>query len=143
MRIKLIPALATAAILSVAMIACGSLKKGEEAEPTEAPATVFEPETGKVSKTRVGNATTYSGVLRRVNDSNKLDVVTENDELEVEFDWPDGASFFVKVIGAAGDELSDFDLSESGVVELKGGGKFTLIVHSRGGDGPWTATYFE
>jgi hypothetical protein len=81
--------------------------------------------------------------LRGANDSNKFDVFAESDKIEVEFDWPDDTYFHVKVLGMSGDELGDFDLSEGEIIELTGGGKFTLIVYSRSGDGPWTATYTD
>lgn len=137
--------LATAAVLCAAIVACSSLKGGEAEKPapTPAPAPASEPEAGKVSKVTSGDTTTYSGVLRGVNDSNKFDVFAESDKIEVEFDWPDNASFHVKVLGMAGDELGDFDLSEGEIIELTGGGKFSLIVYSKSGDGPWSATYTD
>jgi hypothetical protein len=145
LKAKLLVTLATAAVLCAAIVACSSLKGGEEAKPAPAPASAPtpEPEAGKVSKATSGNTTTYSGVLRGVNDSNKFDVFAESDKIEVEFDWPDDASFHVKVVGMAGDELGDFDLSEGEIIELTGGGKFTLIVYSKGGDGPWKAKYTD
>ncbi len=145
MKVKLFITLATAAVLCAAIIACGSLKGGEEEKtaPAPAPAPTPEPEAGKVTKTTVGDTTTLKGVLRGANDSNKFDIFAESDLIEVEFDWPDEAYFHVKVLGMAGDELGDFDLSEGEIIELTGGGKFTLIVYSRGGDGPWTATYTD
>lgn len=145
MKVKLFITLATAAALCAAIIACSSLKGGEEEKPAPAPAPAPapEPEAGKVSKITSGNTTTFTGVLRGANDSNKFDVFAESDLIEVEFDWPDDTYFHVKVLGMAGDELGDFDLSEGEIIELTGGGKFTLIVYSRGGDGPWKATYTD
>ena len=139
LKVKLLITLAMAAVLCAAIVACSSLKGGEEKETAPAPT----PEAGKVSKVTSGDTTTYSGVLRGANDSNKFDVFAESDEIEVEFDWPDDTYFHVKVLRMAGDDLGDFDLSESEIIELTGGGKFTLIVYSKGGDGPWTATYAE
>lgn len=143
MATTLITILAALATLAAAVGGCSALKEGEEPKTIEAPPTPVVPEAGKVYKTRVRNVTTYYGVLRGVNDSNKFDVVTANDELEIEFDWPDDASFYVKVIGRGGEESGDFDLGESGVIELTGGGKFTLVVYSRRGGGPWKAAYIE
>jgi len=147
LRTKLIIILATATVLGAAIVACSSLKGGEEAKTAEAPAPAPvpapEPEVGKIAKTKVGNTTTYAGVLRGVNDSNKFDVFTEKDKLEVEFDWPDDSSYYVKVLGTTGNELGDFDLAEGKVIELTGGGKFSLVVYSKKGEGPWTATYTE
>ncbi|MEE9455952.1 MAG: hypothetical protein V3W11_02235 [bacterium] len=145
MKVKLFITLATAAVLCVAIIACSSLKGGEEEKPapTSTPAPTPEPEVGKVTKATSGNTTTFTGVLRGANDSNKFDVFAENDLIEVEFVWPDETFFHVKVLGMAGDELGDFDLSEGEIIELTGGGKFSLIVYSRSGDGAWTATYTD
>jgi hypothetical protein len=145
LKAKLVVTLATAAVLCAAIVACSSLKGGEAEKPapTPTPAPAPEPEAGKVSKVTSGDTTTYSGVLRGVNDSNKFDVFAESDKIEVEFDWPDNASFHVKVLGMAGDELGDFDLSEGEIIELTGGGKFSLIVYSKSGDGPWSATYTD
>jgi hypothetical protein len=145
LKVKLLITLAMAAVLCVAIVACSSLKGGEEKKTTPAPTPLPAPapEAGKVSKVTSGDATTYSGVLRGVNDSNKFDVFAESEKIEVEFEWPDDTYFHVKVLGMAGDELGDFDLSEGEVIELTGGGKFTLIVYSRAGDGAWTATYTE
>jgi hypothetical protein len=145
LKAKLLVTLATAAVLCAAIVACSSLKGGEEEKPapTPAPAPSPEPEVGKVTKSTSGDTTTFSGVLRGVNDSNKFDVFAESDKIEVEFAWPDDAYFHVKVLGMAGDELGDFDLSEGEIIELTGGGKFTLIVYSKGGDGAWKATYTD
>ncbi len=145
MKVKLFITLATAAVLCVAIVACSSLKGGEEEKPapTTTPAPTPEPEVGKVNKATSGNTTTFTGVLRGANDSNKFDVFAENDLIEVEFVWPDDTYFHVKVLGMAGDELGDFDLSEGEIIELTGGGKFALIVYSRSGDGAWTATYTD
>jgi len=137
--------LATAAVLCVAIIACSSLKGGEEEKPapTTTPAPTPEPEVGKVTKATSGDTTTFTGILRGANDSNKFDVFAESDLIEVEFVWPDETFFHVKVLGMSGDELGDFDLSEGEIIELTGGGKFSLIVYSRSGDGAWTATYTD
>jgi hypothetical protein len=145
LKVKLFTTLAMAAVLCVAIVACSSLKgdKEEKTTPMTTPAPTPTPEAGKVSKTTAGDTTTLTGVLRGANDSNKFDVFAESDKIEVEFDWPDDTYFHVKVLGMSGDELGDFDLSEGEIIELTGGGKFTLIVYSRSGDGPWTATYTD
>jgi hypothetical protein len=145
LKAKLLVTLATAAVLGIATVACSSLKGVEEKETAlaPAPAPAIEPEAGKVIKSTSGNTTTYSGILRGADDSNKFDIVTNNNKAEVEFDWPGKASFYVKVFSPLGDELGDFDLSEGEVVDLTGGGKFTLIVYSKKGGGAWTAKYTE
>jgi hypothetical protein len=138
--------LAVAAVLGASIVACSSLKGGEEEEkttPTTTPVPTPTPEAGKVNKTTAGNTTTLSGVLRGVNDSNKFDVFTEDTEISVEFTYPSDADYGVKVIGMSGDELGDFALADGEIIDLTGGGKFTIIVYSSGGEGPWTATYTE
>jgi len=133
--------LALAAILAVAVIACSKLKgKTEETTPTPPTTT---PEAGTVTKTKVGNTTTYAGSLRGPNDSNKFEIFTEDKAIDVKFSYPSGAKYGVKVIGMAGDELGEFSLPEGDVINLTGGGKFTLIVYSSGGSGAWTATFTE
>ena len=91
----------------------------------------------------VGNVTTYKGTLRGTNDATKFDLYTDTAYIEVEFTYPQGSAFYVKVLGKAGEELGEFDLQEGEIIELSGGGLFTLIVHSVSGGGPWTATYTE
>jgi hypothetical protein len=138
--------MALAAVLCVAIVACSSLKGGEETStPTPTPTKTPEvtPEEGKVTKSTVGNTTTLAGVLRGTNDSNKFDIFAESTYIEVEFDYPSDATFYVKVLGKSGNELGEFDLTEGNIIELSGGGKFTLIVHSVGGGGKWSATYTD
>ncbi|UCH78409.1 MAG: hypothetical protein JSU81_00230 [Candidatus Coatesbacteria bacterium] len=145
MKAKLFITLAVAAVLGASIVACGSLKGGEEEKttPTPTPVPTPTPEAGKVNKTTVGSTTTYAGSLRGVNDSNKFDIFTEDSEISVEFTYPTGADYGVKVIGMSGDELGDFALDEGEIIDLTGGGKFTIIVYSSSGEGPWTATYTE
>jgi hypothetical protein len=143
LKIKFFVTLAVASVLAVAIVACSQLKGGEETKPAPTPAPTPEVEEGKVSKTVKGDTVTYAGKLRGTHDSNKFDLFLEPDYVEVEFDYPSDAKFFVKVLGKTGDELGEFDLSEGEVIELSGGGKFSLIVHSQGGGGAWSATYTE
>jgi hypothetical protein len=149
LKAKLFVTLAIAAVLCVAVLACSSLK-GDKEETTSTPTPATTPATpatpageGNVTKTTAGDEITYKGALRGVNDSNKFDIFAQSEHIEVEFDWPSDASFHVKVLGMAGDELGDFDLSQGEIIELTGGGKFTLIVYSRSGDGAWSATYTD
>jgi hypothetical protein len=145
LKVKWFITIAVAAFLASAIVACSSLKGGEESKPAPAPTPTPTPEVeeGKVTKTVAGNTTTFAGKLRGTHDSNKFDVFTESDKLEVKFGYPSGAAFFVKVLGKTGDELGEFDLSEGEIIDLSGGGKFTLIIHSQNGGGPWSATYTE
>jgi len=141
LKAKLFVTLAVAAFLCAAIVACSSLKGGEESKPTPTPTPTPEVEEGKVTKTVVGDTVTHAGKLRGTNDSNKFDLFLDSDYVEVEFDVPSGSAFYVKVLGKSGNELGEFDLADSDVIELSGGGKFTLIVHSQGGGGAWSATY--
>ena len=145
MKVRWFVTIAVAAVLASAIVACSSLEDGEESEPTPIPTPTPTPEVeeGKVTKTVVGNTTTFAGKLRGTHDSKKFDIFAKSDVIEVKFDYPSNAAFFVKVLGKTGDEFGEFDLSESEIIELSGGGKFTLIVHSTAGGGRWSATYTE
>ena len=145
MKAKMFVTLFVAAFLCAAIVACSSLKGGEESKPTSTPTTTPtpEPEEGKVTKTVVGDTGTVKGKLRGTNDSNKFDVVLDSTYVEVEFDYPSDSLFYVKVLGKSGNELGEFDLAEGEIIELSGGGKFSLIVHSVGGGGAWSATYTD
>lgn len=149
MKGKLLLTLAVAAVLVLSVAACSSLKKAAEEtkKTTETPVTTTPGETttteGNITHTKVGNTHTYSGKLRGVNDSNKIDLFLNSSNVDVKFTWPSGAEYHAKVLGMTGNELGDFNLNEGDVVNLTGGGKFSLIVYSRGGDGGWTATYTD
>jgi hypothetical protein len=145
LKAKLFVALIVAAFLCAAIVACSSLKGGEESKPTPTPTPTpsTEAEEGKVTKTVVGDTVTFKGKLRGTNDSNEFDVFLDSTYVEVTFDYPSGSQFYVKVLGKSGNELGEFDLSEGEIIELSGGGKFTLIVHSVGGSGAWSATYTD
>jgi hypothetical protein len=145
LKAKLFIALAVAAFLCAAIVACSQLKGGEEPKTTPTPTPTPTPEVGegKVTKTVVGDTVTYAGKLRGTNDSNKFDVFIDSNYVEVEFDYPSDSQFYVKVLGKTGNELGEFNLSEGEIIELSGGGKFSLIVHSLGGGGAWSATYTE
>lgn len=88
-----------------------------------------------------GGPTVKSGTLVGPGDSESFDINTTKDYLEVTFTWPGNASFWVKVHGQTGDLLGDFDLANGEIIQLYGGGKFTLTIYSVTGSGPWTATY--
>lgn len=132
------------------VVACDKLKG--KSEDTSTPITTTSPvptppttttTEGSVTKTVVGKTTTLSGTLRGVNDSNKVSIFLNDNAVSVIFTYPSGSDFGVKVLGMSDNELGDFRLNEGDTIDLSGGGKFTLIVYSRGGSGPWTATYTE
>ncbi len=89
----------------------------------------------------VANGTYLKGYLDEKGDADYFPVYSDVDTLEVEFTFPDDASFWVSVIGKTGKHLGYFDLSEGEIIELYNGGWFTLVIISHDGDGKWTATY--
>lgn len=150
MKKRLLFTLALVMVLAIAVVACSKLKGVTEKETktttpttTTTTTTTPEPEAGKVTKTKVGSTTNLSGVLRGVNDSNKFDIFTEKQQLSITFTWPKGAEYHVKVHGMSGDELGDFNLNDGEIIDLSGGGKFSLTVYSRSGEGAWSGTYTE
>jgi hypothetical protein len=80
------------------------------------------------------------GYLDEMGDSDYFVIYAETDTLEVEFDYPSGAEFWVLVLGETGIELGYFDLAGGdNIILLTGGGYFTLVIISYGGDDKWTA----
>jgi len=88
-----------------------------------------------------GGPTVKSGTLSGTGASESFDINTTKDYLEVTFTWPANASYWVKVHGQDGSLLGEFDLANGEIIQLYGGGKFTLTVYSVSGSGAWTATY--
>lgn len=83
----------------------------------------------------------FAGYLYDERTEARFDVYAEGQTLDVTFTHPPTAQFRVKVLGQTGNELGDFALVEGPVIQLQGGGKFTLVVYSESGGGPWTAFY--
>jgi hypothetical protein len=79
-----------------------------------------------------------SGYLADVNDYGEFVVYANSDYIEITFEWPVGADFWVTVYGMYDDLLGDFQLAEGEIIQLSGGGKFTLIVTSEYGGGEWS-----
>jgi hypothetical protein len=138
LKVKALIRPAVAAALGCAVLACGSSKKAEEGKAAPGVAS----EARVVAGTPAGETVTYAGVLRDENDANKFDVSARGDAVEIVFDKPEDAQFHVKVFDAAGNELCEFDLTESNVIELLDGRKFTLVVYSRFLGGPWRADVY-
>ncbi len=62
----------------------------------------------------------------------------------LEFTQPEsGADFYVKVLGQDDNFLEDFRLKDGEIIILKGGGRFSLVVHSESGDGAWSCKPVE
>jgi len=66
-------------------------------------------------------------------------IYCKNSRQNIEFTQPEGADFWVKVLGKDDSFLDDFQLSEGEVIILKGGNRFTLVVRSEEGSGAWSA----
>ncbi len=88
-----------------------------------------------------GAAVDFSGYLYDERTEARMDIYAEADPLDVTFTYPATSDFRVKVLGQTGKELGDFALAEGPVIQLIGGGKFTLVVYSESGGGVWTAFY--
>ncbi len=83
----------------------------------------------------------FAGYLYDDRTQASFDVYAEAQKLEVTFTYPATSDFHVKVLGETGKELGDFALNEGPVIQLTGGGKFTLVVYTESGGGVWTAFY--
>ena len=133
MNKRLIVLVAVSVIVGGFTIACcGDLFGGGE-EPDISIPDIKIPETGGL--------TTKNGTLAGPGASESFGIYTDKDYLEVEYTWPTSASFWVKVHGQDGSLLGDFDLANGEIIQLYGGGQFTLTVYSVSGSGAWTATY--
>ncbi|MCP4228632.1 MAG: hypothetical protein GY771_00590 [bacterium] len=84
-----------------------------------------------------------SGYISGVSDSNEFSLFANATLIELEFDYPAGADFWVTVYGMYGDLLGDFQLSEGPVIELTGGGEFSIMVTSESGSGSWTCDWYD
>lgn len=89
----------------------------------------------------VAKADYLKGYLDEKGDADHFVVYAESDSLDVNFTYPDGAVFYVLVIGEKGQELGSFDLTDGEVIQLTGGGYFTMVIISHKGDGKWTAIW--
>lgn len=83
-----------------------------------------------------------SGYLDGPGDSDRFDLDARHKSVEIEFQWPRGqADFWVKAYGRSHNLLGDFDLDDGDIIELTGGGKFSVEVYSKQGKGAWSAVY--
>lgn len=88
-----------------------------------------------------GEPVDFSGYLYDDRTEARFDIYAERNSVEVTFTYPATSDFHVKVLGETGKVLGDFALRDGPVIQLKGGGKFTLIVYTESGGGIWTAFY--
>lgn len=79
-----------------------------------------------------------SGYLTGTDVYDEFGVYAYSDYIEVTFAWPAGTDFYVTVYGMYDDELGDFKLADGEIIQLSGGGKFTLVVTSEYGAGDWS-----
>lgn len=83
------------------------------------------------------------GYLGSTGDEQYFEVYAGNDTyVEVTFDFPYGVDFWVDVYGQYGNLLGSYGPRQGRVIQLSGGGKFTVYVTSEGGSGSWSA-YWE
>ena len=83
------------------------------------------------------------GYLPNTDMEESFTVDCSEDSQSFEFTWPDYSDFWVRVLGMHGDNLGDFQLSEGGIIELTGSGRFTLVVYSKDGRGAWSVVPVE
>lgn len=84
-----------------------------------------------------------SGYIKDNTDEDEFAVLGDSADIDVIFDWPAGAEFWVIVYGRDHNELGDFDLTEGDTVNLTGGGLFFLEVYSVSGIGAWAAEWSD
>jgi len=84
-----------------------------------------------------------SGYIRDNADADEFAVLADSSNLDVVFNWPAGAEFWVTVYGRNHNELGEFDLGEGDTINLTGGGLFYLRVFSNSGYGDWSATWSD
>jgi hypothetical protein len=84
-----------------------------------------------------------SGYIKDNTDEDEFAVLGDSDDIDVIFDWPAGAEFWVTVYGRNHNELGDFDLNDGDTINLTGGGLFFLEVYSVSGSGAWAAEWAD
>jgi hypothetical protein len=89
------------------------------------------------------NAKEIFGYLDETGDADHFTLSASKDTVWVTFTVPEDAEFAVVVLGSAGANLGYFELNEDEGYDIKltGGGKFTLVIICRSGDGKWTAAW--
>jgi len=105
---------------------------------------VETPAAGEPAPGVAGEGSEYhrSGFLKGPEDADRFDLIAQHKHVDVSYTWPRGETdFWVRVYGKTMNELGNFDLDDGDIIELTGGGKFTLEIYSRQGAGKWTASY--
>jgi hypothetical protein len=84
-----------------------------------------------------------SGYIVDNTDEDEFAILADSSDIDVVFDWPTGAVFWVTVYGRDHNELNEFDLTEGDTINLTGGGLFFLEVFSTSGYGAWAADWTD
>jgi hypothetical protein len=79
-----------------------------------------------------------NGYVSGTDDFDEFVVYANSDYIEITFEYPAQADFWVTVYGMSDNLLGDFRLADGEIIQLSGGGKFTLIVTSEYGGGEWS-----
>ena len=89
------------------------------------------------------SAKSLFGYLDETGDADHFMMSADKDTVWVTFSVPEDAEFAVVVFGSTGANLGYFELNEDEGYDIKltGGGKFTLVIICRSGDGRWTASW--
>jgi hypothetical protein len=84
-----------------------------------------------------------SGYITDNTDEDEFAILADSRDIDVVFDWPAEAVFWVTVYGREHNELAEFDLTEGDTINLTGGGLFYLEVFSTSGYGAWAADWSD
>jgi hypothetical protein len=89
------------------------------------------------------SAKSLFGYLDETGDADHFLLNASKDTVWVTFSVPEDAEFAVVVLGSTGANLGYFELNEDEGYDIKltGGGKFTLVIICRSGEGKWTASW--
>jgi hypothetical protein len=83
-----------------------------------------------------------SGYIPDNADEDEFAVLADSKSVDVVFDWPDGAAYWVTVYGRSHNELGKFNLLEGDTINLTGGGLFYLEIISKDDTaGDWSASW--
>jgi len=80
-----------------------------------------------------------TGNINSKDEVNSFTIHCNMKSVEMAFEYPEKAEFWVTIAGEYGDKLGDFDLSKGKYITLTGGGTFTLTVYAKKGKGEWSA----
>jgi hypothetical protein len=84
-----------------------------------------------------------SGYILDNTDEDEFALLADSGDIDVIFDWPAGAEYWVTVYGRSHNELGDFNLNDGDTINLTGGGLFFLEVYAVSGSGAWAAEWTD